>query len=158
VTPEANPDQRTDRARLERYYMRSASGDSIPVSALVDTRLDAEPRSLKQFNGLYAATISLMMPGVSMQEALDYLGGLQQQMLPAGFSVNFSVADKSGQAIGILPARNGRTQVAFDPINFIARLVAPVRKPRVNLIRYPASRHRTNAGAGRSLRPSVAKV
>ncbi len=102
VIPQANPGQRIDRAWLERYYVRSASGDSIPLSALVETRLEAEPRSLGQFNGLNAATISLvMMPGVSMQEALDYLGELQQRMLPPGFSVDYS-----GQARTFLQSGN----------------------------------------------------
>jgi Putative transposase len=35
-----------------------------------------------------------------------------------------------------LPYRDGTTQVAFDPVDFIARLAALVPKPRVNLTRY----------------------
>ena len=34
------------------------------------------------------------------------------------------------------PYRDGTTQVAFDPVDFIARLAALVPKPRVNLTRY----------------------
>ena len=34
------------------------------------------------------------------------------------------------------PYRDGTTQVAFDPVDFIARLAALVPKPRVNLNRY----------------------
>lgn len=34
------------------------------------------------------------------------------------------------------PYRDGTTQVAFDPLDFIARLAALVPKPRVNLTRY----------------------
>ncbi len=34
------------------------------------------------------------------------------------------------------PYRNGTTQVAFDPVDFIARLAALAPKPRVNLTRY----------------------
>jgi hypothetical protein len=34
------------------------------------------------------------------------------------------------------PYRDGTTQVAFEPIDFIARLAALVPKPRVNLTRY----------------------
>jgi multidrug efflux pump subunit AcrB len=41
--------------------VRNASGDSIPLSALVTTRLDDEPRSLNQFNGLNTATIPLLI-------------------------------------------------------------------------------------------------
>ena len=34
------------------------------------------------------------------------------------------------------PYRDGTTQVAFDPVDFMARLAALVPKPRVNLTRY----------------------
>ena len=34
------------------------------------------------------------------------------------------------------PYRNGTTHVIFDPLDFIARLVALIPKPRVNLARY----------------------
>jgi hypothetical protein len=34
------------------------------------------------------------------------------------------------------PYRDGTTQAAFDPVDFIARLAALVPKPRVNLLRY----------------------
>jgi hypothetical protein len=34
------------------------------------------------------------------------------------------------------PYRDGTTQVAFDPVHFIARLAVLVPKPRVNLTRY----------------------
>ena len=34
------------------------------------------------------------------------------------------------------PDQDGTTQVAFDPVDFIARLSALVPKPRINLTRY----------------------
>jgi hypothetical protein len=34
------------------------------------------------------------------------------------------------------PCRDGTTQVAFEPVDFVARLAALVPKPRVNLTRY----------------------
>lgn len=81
--------------------MRSTSGDAIPLTALVTTRLDAEPRSLNQLNGFNTTTLSLvMMPGVSMQEALDCLDGLQRKMLPPGFSVDYSDVTAIGKHAG----------------------------------------------------------
>ena len=43
--------------------------------------------------------------------------------------------------------RDGTTHIIFDPLDFIARLAALVRKPRVNLTRFhgvfaPNSKHR----------------
>jgi multidrug efflux pump len=139
VIPQANPEQRIDRAWLERYYVRSASGDSIPLSALVTTRLDAEPRSLNQFNGLNTATISLVpMPGVSMQEGLDYLEGLQQQTLPPGFSVDYS-----GQARAFL--QSGNTLVIAFLLSlltiylFLVAQFESLRDPLVVLVTVPMS-------------------
>jgi hypothetical protein len=45
------------------------------------------------------------------------------------------------------PSRDGSTHVIFEPLDFIARLVALVLKPRVNLTRFdgvfaPNSEHR----------------
>ena len=62
------------------------------------------------------------------------------------------------------PYRNGTTHVIFEPVDFIARLVALVPKPRVNLTRFhgvfaPNSKHRalvTPAKRGRSNKAKVA--
>jgi len=59
------------------------------------------------------------------------------------------------------PYRDGTTQVAFDPVDFIARLAALVPKPRVNLTRYHgvlAPNHRwrglvTPAKRGKGVKP-----
>ena len=53
------------------------------------------------------------------------------------------------------PYRDGTTQVAFEPVDFIARLAALVPKPRVNLTRYHGvlapnhRRRRLDAGKAR---------
>ena len=59
------------------------------------------------------------------------------------------------------PYRDGTTQVAFDPVDFIARLTALVPKPRVNLTRFHgvlAPNHRwrrlvTPAERGKGVKP-----
>jgi hypothetical protein len=65
------------------------------------------------------------------------------------------------------PYRDGTTQVAFEPVDFIARLAALVPKPRINLTRYHgvlAPNHRlrgavTPAGRGKiATLPSKAEV
>lgn len=63
------------------------------------------------------------------------------------------------------PYRDGTTHVIFEPLDFIARLVALVPKPRVNLTRFhgvfaPNSRHRasiTRAGRGKRNRADAAQ-
>ncbi len=139
VIPEANPGQRIDRVWLERYYVRSASGDSIPLAALVATRLDAEPSALNQFNGLNTATISLVpMPGVSMQEGLDALEALNKQLLPTGYSVDFS-----GQARSFL--QSGNTLIIAFLLSlltiylFLVAQFESLRDPVVVLVTVPMS-------------------
>jgi len=61
------------------------------------------------------------------------------------------------------PYRDGTTQVAFEPVDFIARLAALVPKPRVNGTGTPssatmASWHQTTAGAGSSRQPGAVKA
>jgi len=91
VIPQAPVDERFDRSWLERYYVRTSSGESIPLGALVETRFSAKPPSLNQFDGLNAATMNMAMyPGVSMQAALDYLEQKQQELLPQDYQVDYA--------------------------------------------------------------------
>jgi hypothetical protein len=59
------------------------------------------------------------------------------------------------------PYRDGTTQVAFEPVDFIARLAALVPKPRVNLTRYHgvlAPNHRLRAEITPAHRGKKAKL
>ncbi len=90
VIPQAGAGQRFDRSWLGRYYVRAAGGELIPLSALVETHLTSKPASRKQFNGLNSATFSMVMyPGVSTQEAIDFLDETAKQTLPPGYSIDY---------------------------------------------------------------------
>ena len=52
--------------------------------------------------------------------------------LPTEETIASSIAHEPAKT----PYRDGTTQVAFEPVDFIARLAALVPKPRVNLTRY----------------------
>lgn len=102
VITQARSEQRSDRSWLDQYYVRTTSGESIPLGAIAETRMESKPRGLKQFDGLNSATISLFpSPGVSMQQALDYLEDARVRMLPEGYSV-----DHAGQARTFLQSGN----------------------------------------------------
>lgn len=91
VIPQAFEAQRFDRSLLDTYYVRGGSGEQIPLSALISTRVGSKPRALNQFDGLNATTLSLVMyPGVSMQEALDYIEQKQAELLPPGYSIDYA--------------------------------------------------------------------
>ncbi|MBK6739922.1 MAG: efflux RND transporter permease subunit [Haliea sp.] len=128
------------RSRLAGALLRAqCQRRQHPAVRAGDHRLDAEPRSLNQFNGLNTATISLVpMPGVAMQEALDYLETLQQQMLPPGFSVDYS-----GQARSFL--QSGNTLVIAFLLSlltiylFLVAQFESLRDPLIVLVTVPMS-------------------
>jgi len=91
VVPQASATSRLDRASLNSFYVKTASGESIPLGALIETSLTSKPRGLSQFNGLNSATISMVpTPGVSMQQAIDFLNEKKNEILPHGYSIDYA--------------------------------------------------------------------
>jgi len=85
---------RSDRFNPESlgtYYVRSASGGMVPLSAVISVDTRASPVAIEQFNQLNSATISgLPFPGVSSGDALQTLRDIAQQVMPAGFFEDFA--------------------------------------------------------------------
>ncbi len=68
---------------------------------------------------------------------------------------------KRGSGHKQTPRRDGTTQVAFDPVDFIARLAALVPQPRINLTRYHgvlAPNHRWRVGVTPAKRGKALKT
>ncbi|EDY86976.1 multidrug efflux RND transporter [gamma proteobacterium HTCC5015] len=86
--------QRTDRLsaeQLEQFYIRSGSGEMIPLSTLVSLESSVEPQQLKRFQQLNSVTISgIARPGVTLGEALDTLDQAAAEILPQGYSVDYA--------------------------------------------------------------------
>ncbi len=81
----ANPES------LKKYYVRSASGAMVPLSALVDIKTNAAPASIEQFNQLNSATISaLPLPGVTTGTGLQTIVDIAKPMLPDSFFLDYS--------------------------------------------------------------------
>jgi len=80
-----NPDQ------LKHYYITTASGASVPISTIVKLKTSVVPESLNHFQQLNSATISAVpLPGVTLGQALDTLNKLAKQVLPKGYSIDYS--------------------------------------------------------------------
>jgi multidrug efflux pump len=80
-----NPD------RLGELFVRSTTGDMVPLSALIDVETRAAPASIEQFNQLNAATITaLPIPGVSTGDGLAVIEDIARPLLPAGFFLDFA--------------------------------------------------------------------
>ncbi|PWJ85279.1 multidrug efflux pump [Pseudaminobacter salicylatoxidans] len=86
------PDQfRNNPERLGEFYVRSSTGEMVPLSAVVNINTNASPSAIEQFNQLNSATISaLPLPGVTTGDGLATIENIAEPLLPAGFFVDYS--------------------------------------------------------------------
>jgi len=90
VIPQVQQAYRLNTDQLLNYYIRTASGVSVPLSTVVHISNKTTPESLNHFQQLNAATIQgVAQPGVTPGEALEYLKGLADRSLPSGYSIDY---------------------------------------------------------------------
>lgn len=91
VIPQVDDLARLDISKLDHYYLRSASGDRIMLSSLVKFENSVEPSKRTQFQQLNSLTINaLMIPGIGLGDAMDYLASYARDTFPKGFSWDFT--------------------------------------------------------------------
>ena len=72
---------------LGGYYVKAASGRLVPLSTIAHVEVRPQPNRLPQFNQMNSATVSaVLMPGVTMGQAVDFL---KSQPLPPGTTVDW---------------------------------------------------------------------
>jgi HAE1 family hydrophobic/amphiphilic exporter-1/multidrug efflux pump len=82
---------RSDPAYLQRYYVRNAKGDIVPIAALASTEYRSAPIALSRYNGYPAVQLNgTPAPGRASGEALVAMEELSAQHLPAGMSYQWS--------------------------------------------------------------------
>ena len=82
---------RNNPQSLGDFFVRSATGDMVPLSAVVSISTDASPASIEQFNQLNSATISaLPLPGVTTGDGLATIENIAGPLLPDGFFIDYS--------------------------------------------------------------------
>ncbi len=90
VIPQVARKYRFDAELLKDYYVRTASGDLVPLSTIMTVGQSVQPSALTTFQQLNSATISaVMFPGRSLGEGLDFLGQKAEEIFPSGFSYDF---------------------------------------------------------------------
>ena len=90
VIPQVQRGARNAIESIEEYQVRTASGELVPVGALVDIRREVEPSKRTQFQQLNAITLSgVMTPGVTLGDALDYLETEASALFPNGVRWDF---------------------------------------------------------------------
>lgn len=90
VIPLVSRDYRRAADMLKEVYVRSASGELVPLSTMVTMKQTVEPNSRTQFQQLNSLVIQgVTMPTVALGDALEYLTALAQQSLPKGYGYDY---------------------------------------------------------------------
>ncbi|MEO4047626.1 multidrug efflux RND transporter permease subunit [Pseudomonas sp. CAU 1711] len=78
---------------LSSYYVKSDSGQMVPLGTLIKVSDRARPTKLKQFQQLNAAIIE-GVPIVSMGEAVDTLAQIARETAPRGYAFDYAGASR----------------------------------------------------------------
>lgn len=82
---------RNNPERLGDFYVRSATGAMVPLSAVITVDTGVAPSAIEQFNQLNSTTLSaLPIPGVSTGDGLQTLVDAARPLLPDGFFIDYS--------------------------------------------------------------------
>lgn len=82
---------RENPQRIGDFFVRSATGEMVPLSAVVTIDTNAAPAAIEQFNQLNSATISaLPVPGVTTGDGLQTIVDIARPILPSGFFIDYS--------------------------------------------------------------------
>ncbi|MDR7033299.1 efflux RND transporter permease subunit [Mesorhizobium sp. BE184] len=82
---------RNNPEKLGDYFVRSVSGDMVPLSAVVKISTNSAPAAIEQFNQLNSATISaLPLPGVTTGDGLKTIEDIANQTLNDSFFIDYS--------------------------------------------------------------------
>ena len=86
VIPQAHRGFRLSREALERYYVRTAGGELVPLSTVIALDARVEPNTLGQYQQLNSVTIQgIMMPPNALGTGLAFLDRSLQEVAPTGF-------------------------------------------------------------------------
>ena len=91
VIPQVPQEFRDNPEKLGDYFVRSVTGEMVPLSAVVHISTNAAPAAIEQFNQLNSATISaLPVPGVTTGTGLQTIEDIAKQSLPDTFFIDYS--------------------------------------------------------------------
>ncbi|MGF7214051.1 HAE1 family hydrophobic/amphiphilic exporter-1 [Spirosoma lacussanchae] len=91
VVAQADTMYRTDVKNLNQFYVRNAGGQLIPISNVIKTTVIENAPLISHFNLFRAVELNGgAKPGFSSSQANDALREVAAQVLPAGYSYDFS--------------------------------------------------------------------
>ncbi|MER9582097.1 efflux RND transporter permease subunit [Mesorhizobium sp. M0276] len=91
IIPQVPQEFRDNPDKLGEYFVRSVTGEMVPLSAVVKISTNAAPAAVEQFNQLNSSTISaLPLPGVTTGDGLKALEDIARESLPDAFFLDYS--------------------------------------------------------------------
>ncbi len=91
VIPQVAQNFRMDRDMLDEYYVRTQTGELVPVSTVVSFRDSVEPNKRVQFQQLDSVTVEgVVAPGTTLGDALAFLETQARSIFPQGFAWDFA--------------------------------------------------------------------
>jgi len=139
VIPQLDRRFRMTTQQLGQIYVRTASGNMVPLSTITTPVEKTQPNALSHFQQLNAATIQgIMMPGVTLGQGLAFLQEQANNILPKGFS-----SDYGGQSRQFMQEGNALIFAFFLAIVVIFLVLSAqyesFRDPLIILISVPMS-------------------
>lgn len=90
VIPQVQQQYRLNTDQLTNYYIRTEDGTPVQLSTIAKIEMRTVPQSINHFQQLNSSTISgVLLPGVSMGEALHKMKEIADNMLPNGYAVDY---------------------------------------------------------------------
>jgi hydrophobe/amphiphile efflux-1 (HAE1) family protein len=90
VIPQAGKDFRLTKEWLERYYLRTSSGELVPMSTVIELNQRVEPSSLNQYQQLNSVKIQgFVLPPNSLGTGLDFLEKSLYEVAPTGYRIGY---------------------------------------------------------------------
>ncbi|GEA62656.1 multidrug efflux RND transporter permease subunit [Vibrio comitans] len=90
VIPQVERKFRMNPESMNNYYVRSSTGDSVPLGSLISIDVIPQPRSLPHFNQLNSATVGVVpAPGVAMGDAIAWFEATAAEKLPSGYNHDY---------------------------------------------------------------------
>lgn len=139
VIPQVYDSMRERSQQLNQFYVKTASGQMVPLSTFVSYGSSVQPSTLNQFNQLNSVTIQgMLMPGITVGQGLSYLTSTAQKVLPEEMNVNYA-----GQSLQYIQEGNSMV-LAFALALIIIYLVLAAqfesfRDPIIVLVSVPMS-------------------
>ncbi|MEH6502365.1 MAG: efflux RND transporter permease subunit [Cycloclasticus sp.] len=91
VIPQVADADRFDVANFDNIYLRTSSGDQVPLGSLITLSTTVEPSKRTQFQQLNNLTIEgILRPGITLGDGLNFLEEEAKNTFPLGFKWDYT--------------------------------------------------------------------